>query len=448
MLTFGRAASEELRERVREQLAAAERVLACGPATARHRPADRPAGAACSSRVAPRRWRCGTGASGTRWPPSTRPRSRRPTSSARWCSPAGGRRRHRRAATAGRGPRRRSSARSSTTSTSGASRPSTTPPVFTPAAGAAHCPGRRAATRRRRLEPQGADRATPAGRRRRFAEAVSRRVRPAQAPARRPVLRRPAQPARGRARWTRRRRRGRGCGSGGGSSSSTSSRTPTRCSGRCCDRAFSGHATMVLIGDPKQAIYAFRGGDVVTYLDAARTATQAATLGTNHRVRRRPARGAAGVARGSGARRPGHRRPHGRRAPRGPAAGRCSPPRAVPAAAGRPRMSSASAGGQSIPMPQLREHVADDLAARRLPHCSRPVRRSTADPWSRATSRSCAARASDARRTPRRSVPLAYRRSSAVPARVFTSEASPALAHPARGDGAAAPAGPGAGRER
>ncbi|MCW2781288.1 MAG: exodeoxyribonuclease subunit beta, partial [Marmoricola sp.] len=32
------------------------------------------------------------------------------------------------------------------------------------------------------------------------------------------------------------------------------------------DRAFSGHATMVLIGDPKQAIYAFRGGDVTTYL--------------------------------------------------------------------------------------------------------------------------------------------------------------------------------------
>jgi exodeoxyribonuclease V beta subunit len=49
------------------------------------------------------------------------------------------------------------------------------------------------------------------------------------------------------------------------------------------DRAFSGHATMVLIGDPKQAIYAFRGGDVVTYLAAAATASTRATLDTNRR---------------------------------------------------------------------------------------------------------------------------------------------------------------------
>ncbi|WP_153393968.1 UvrD-helicase domain-containing protein [Ornithinicoccus halotolerans] len=49
------------------------------------------------------------------------------------------------------------------------------------------------------------------------------------------------------------------------------------------DRAFTGHATMVLIGDPKQAIYAFRGGDVVTYLKAAATAGTTMTLGTNHR---------------------------------------------------------------------------------------------------------------------------------------------------------------------
>ncbi len=49
------------------------------------------------------------------------------------------------------------------------------------------------------------------------------------------------------------------------------------------DRAFTGHARMVLIGDPKQAIYAFRGGDVTTYLRAAETATTRKTLATNWR---------------------------------------------------------------------------------------------------------------------------------------------------------------------
>jgi exodeoxyribonuclease V beta subunit len=49
------------------------------------------------------------------------------------------------------------------------------------------------------------------------------------------------------------------------------------------DRAFSGHATMVLIGDPKQAIYAFRGGDVTTYLQAAETAQTKQTLAVNWR---------------------------------------------------------------------------------------------------------------------------------------------------------------------
>ena len=49
------------------------------------------------------------------------------------------------------------------------------------------------------------------------------------------------------------------------------------------DRAFTGHATLVLIGDPKQAIYAFRGGDVVTYLQAAETAGESRTLAVNHR---------------------------------------------------------------------------------------------------------------------------------------------------------------------
>ena len=49
------------------------------------------------------------------------------------------------------------------------------------------------------------------------------------------------------------------------------------------DRAFSGHSTLVLIGDPKQAIYGFRGGDVDTYLTAAASATARHTLGVNHR---------------------------------------------------------------------------------------------------------------------------------------------------------------------
>jgi exodeoxyribonuclease V beta subunit len=48
-------------------------------------------------------------------------------------------------------------------------------------------------------------------------------------------------------------------------------------------RAFSETTTMVLIGDPKQAIYAFRGGDIVTYLRAAETATTTQTLGVNWR---------------------------------------------------------------------------------------------------------------------------------------------------------------------
>ena len=69
------------------------------------------------------------------------------------------------------------------------------------------------------------------------------------------------------------------------------------------DRAFSGHATLVLIGDPKQAIYAFRGGDIVTYLKAAETAVDPADprdqLAQRRAARRRAA--AAHARRGSSA---------------------------------------------------------------------------------------------------------------------------------------------------
>ena len=50
------------------------------------------------------------------------------------------------------------------------------------------------------------------------------------------------------------------------------------------ERAFDSRGVaMILIGDPKQAIYAFRGGDVVAYLDAARRAGTRATLASNWR---------------------------------------------------------------------------------------------------------------------------------------------------------------------
>jgi len=49
-------------------------------------------------------------------------------------------------------------------------------------------------------------------------------------------------------------------------------------------RAFGeGDTTLVLIGDPKQAIYSFRGADVFAYLNASDTARAMATLGTNWR---------------------------------------------------------------------------------------------------------------------------------------------------------------------
>ncbi|MGA8852537.1 MAG: UvrD-helicase domain-containing protein, partial [Aeromicrobium sp.] len=49
-------------------------------------------------------------------------------------------------------------------------------------------------------------------------------------------------------------------------------------------RAFGdGSTTMVLIGDPKQAIYAFRGGDIDSYLAAVSSAGERRTLGTNYR---------------------------------------------------------------------------------------------------------------------------------------------------------------------
>ncbi len=48
-------------------------------------------------------------------------------------------------------------------------------------------------------------------------------------------------------------------------------------------RAFHRHCTLILIGDPKQAIYAFRGADVFSYLDAVQQADQVRSLTVNRR---------------------------------------------------------------------------------------------------------------------------------------------------------------------
>ncbi len=48
-------------------------------------------------------------------------------------------------------------------------------------------------------------------------------------------------------------------------------------------KSFVGHATVVLIGDPKQSIYGFRGAGVHAYLDAVRD-HEAQDLGVNHRT--------------------------------------------------------------------------------------------------------------------------------------------------------------------
>ena len=52
---------------------------------------------------------------------------------------------------------------------------------------------------------------------------------------------------------------------------------------RILETAFHGATTLVLIGDPKQAIYAFRGADLVTYLDATGAASEHRTLARNWR---------------------------------------------------------------------------------------------------------------------------------------------------------------------
>ncbi len=52
------------------------------------------------------------------------------------------------------------------------------------------------------------------------------------------------------------------------------------------ERIYRARGTLVMIGDPKQAIYSFRGGDIAAYLRASEQAGQRFSLGTNHRSSR------------------------------------------------------------------------------------------------------------------------------------------------------------------
>jgi exodeoxyribonuclease V beta subunit len=52
------------------------------------------------------------------------------------------------------------------------------------------------------------------------------------------------------------------------------------------DRIYRERGTLVMIGDPKQAIYSFRGGDIAAYLRASEQAERRYSLGTNHRSSR------------------------------------------------------------------------------------------------------------------------------------------------------------------
>ncbi len=156
-----------------------------------------------------------------------------------------------------------------------------------------------------------------------------------------------------------------GCATATASCSSTSSRTPTPSSGgSCAAPSVTGPRTLVLIGDPKQAIYAFRGADVYAYLEAARSAGERADAGGQLAQRPGPDRRL---------RRAVRRRPAGPRGDRLPAgAGRRAQP--APAAAGRARPGAraparrAAPGGRHHPHAALREtdgvrrHIAADLA--------------------------------------------------------------------------------------
>ena len=231
-------------------------------------------------------------------------------------------------------------------------------------------PGSRSPTPARRSCRRRARRTTVAAMRVRLAHAVRDELERRKRRVGRHDLRRPAHPAATRrSRARRATRRPAAARALPASCSSTSSRTPTRSSGTsCAGRSATAAATLVLIGDPKQAIYAFRGADVYAYLDAAaRPPTRgdarrqlAQRPGPARRLRRAVRRRAARATRASSTARCGPRDANRRAAAARRAGGApLRHPRRPPRRAGhRPHARAAARASRSA-----REHIADDLAA-------------------------------------------------------------------------------------
>ena len=210
------------------------------------------------------------------------------------------------------------------------------------------------------------------------------------------------------------------------------------------DRAFSGHATMVLIGDPKQAIYAFRGGDVVTYLAAAAHRHHPADARHQPAQRRGPGRRLQVVLRGAALGderivvRDVHRRTTpgsrlaGRRARRRSGCGTVAP-RRLPAG---PRRCVRVGDGPRAHRRRLRRATSRG--------CSPPARPGTASRSGRATSPSSSCRSNDLRagaaRARRARRPRGRRPAAAA---CFATAGRRRVAGAARGARAAAPVRPG-----